>query len=99
MPPRFGVSSAEAGEVTARAISPAATDRSADLINSSRSTSRWFHCELLVQPEPCQILVDEMRRRDLEAFDIGAVRHDAVPPQCPHHVRLLVEHVFLEAVH
>jgi hypothetical protein len=40
-----------------------------------------------------------MRRGDLEPLNIGAVRHDPVPPQHPEHMRLVVEHVFLEPAH
>ena len=36
---------------------------------------------LFIQPNPRQVLIDEMGRGDLPAFDIRAIRHDPVPPQ------------------
>ena len=35
---------------------------------------------LLVEPDCCQVLVDIMARAHLPAFDIAAIRHDAVAP-------------------
>src|SRR5947208_12612852 len=54
---------------------------------------------LFVEPQPRQVLIDEMGGRDLEALEIGAVRHDAVPPQGPDLMRLFVEDVFLQLAH
>src|SRR4051794_4604227 len=36
---------------------------------------------LLVEPDRRKVLVHVMARADLPAFDIGPVRHDALPPQ------------------
>src|SRR5690242_5156703 len=47
-----------------------------------------FAIDLFVEPDCCEILIDEVCRGDFEALDVGPVRHDAVPPQYPDHVRL-----------
>src|SRR5579884_2311480 len=52
-----------------------------------------------VEPEARQVLVDEMRRRDLEALYIRAIRHDAVPPQRPDLVRLGIDEALLYRPH
>src|SRR5438045_128360 len=99
VPPRFGVSSALAGNAKASAAAKTSTPRNPTVICSSRrrcSDRRW---PSFVEPETCQILIDEMRRCDLEPLQIRPVRHDAVPPQCPDLVRLLVEHIGLETAH
>src|SRR5215471_16668210 len=52
-----------------------------------------------IEPDCRQVLVEEMARTDLPAFDIGAVGDDSVPPQGHNFVRLLVEHVLLKLPH
>src|SRR5215831_4660881 len=52
-----------------------------------------------IEPDCRQVLVEEMARTDLPAFDIGAVGDDSVPPQGHDFVRLLVEHVLLKLPH
>ena len=44
------------------------------------SSPRLVSRRLLVEPEPRQVLIDEMGRRDLEALQVGPIRHDPVPP-------------------
>src|SRR5882762_7029640 len=96
VPPRFGVSSAVAGTAEISAAANTSAPRFPKLIYSSpRLVSR----RLLVEPEPRQVLIDEMGRRDLEPLQVRPVRHDPVPPQCPDLVRLLIEHVGLQAAH
>src|SRR5438067_6693478 len=53
----------------------------------------------LIEPDGRQILVQVMAWTDLPAFDVGAVWHDAIPPQKKDRVRLVVQHVLLEAAH
>src|SRR5215813_9174224 len=49
-----------------------------------------------IEPDCCQILVEEMARADLPAFDIGAVGNDPVPPQGHDRVSLVVERMLFE---
>jgi len=51
---------------------------------------------LSIEPDRRQVLVDELARADLPALDIGAIRHDPIPPQYADLVRLGVQHVFFE---
>src|SRR5437763_9045070 len=101
MPPRFGASSAAATPpTTATAVSiPAARPRSANPILPSRSASLFLACSLFVEPDRRQILVQEMARADLPALHIGAVRHDAVPPDDLRGVRLGIHQLLLEIDH
>src|SRR5216683_5980470 len=92
MPPYFGVSSAGAG--AANAAAPRNAANIADLIST-----KLLPAFLLVEPDLRQILVDEVRRADLEPLHIGPVGHDPVPPQHPNHMGLFVEHVFFEPAH
>src|SRR6202045_5336679 len=96
VPPPFGVPSAAAGIARISVAASRSASRFPKLIYSSRRFVSW---RLLVEPEPCQILIDEMGRGRLEALQIRPVRHDPVPPQRPDLMRLLVEHVGLEASH
>src|SRR5438067_13430416 len=94
MPPRFGVSSALTGHASASAATKTSAPRFVTFICSSLGRPA-----LSVEPQPRQVLVDEMRRGDLEALEVGPVRNNAVPPQGPDLVRLLVEHVSFELTH
>src|SRR5712691_4825002 len=100
MPPCFGVSSALAGIASARTKSAARPPRKRSCtISSSRSRRLIVAGPLIVEPDPCQILIDEMGRGDFETLHIGPIRHDPMPPQRPDLMRLFVEHVGLEAAH
>src|SRR5499427_7935720 len=52
-----------------------------------------------IEPDCRQILVEEMARTDLPAFDIGAVGHDPVPPESHDFMRLVVERMLLVLTH
>src|SRR5438477_8456686 len=101
MPPRFGVSAAEAGAISPSAASAARAlaKRDATIVSSCSSSLSLPPAPSLVEPDRGQVLVDEVRRGDLEPLDVGAVGHDAVPPQRIDLVRLLIEHVILEFAH
>src|SRR5438045_7128631 len=56
-------------------------------------------CSSSVEPDPAQILVEIKARTDLEALEIGAVRHDAVLPQDEDLIGFFVEHVAFQLAH
>src|SRR5215468_9603793 len=96
MPPRFGFSSAPVGvgaDAAKATPTPAAHNANLSVIRNLQ----WS--PLLVEPDRAEILVQVMARADLPALDIGSVRHDPVPPQQKHSVRLVIKHVFLKFAH
>src|SRR5271155_2591988 len=94
MPPGFGVSSVIAVSGTAPRIATRLAN-GPDLIAIPSSDP----VVLSIEPDCRQILIDEVRRADLEALHIGPIRHDPMPPQYPDLMRPVVEHIFFEVAH
>src|SRR5437016_797974 len=112
MPPRFGVSAPLAGRASnSNAAAPTANSTlhfmsssliariGAGCIVRPSAGSKPIRRRLFVEPDRRQVLIDEMAGADLPAFDVAAVRHDAVPPDDLGGVRLGVHHQLLKGEH